>query len=1002
MARMSKEEKAQAELIEVNSWDEWFRMCGTIAPELSIYQTRVWNYHDFMLGINERDRVFRDHHNREFWKNDRPIAGKHLVLAAKIAAGIFVLALFGLTIFFCVTRREPGVGPLDLIGGALSDAAIMSCVIAVVTLVLVVGACILRRLSMISWFKKKSPRLASALRYVPPRYRNSFCLDTLYRVYVEYDVTSFAVAVDTLDIHIKNNADSYVPIRVFFDVPYSQADDAIEAGSSNVDLDEGGDPVVTSEALPSDIKSHTHEGVDDAERALDELIGLKNVKDQVRQMKRRIEFYDGKGGGQSGDNVMLLGPAGSGKALDNNTPIAVNDARGYVRIADIEVGDEVFDEAGQPTRVLGVYPQGSIDAIRVSFTGGSSLVCNGEHIFTARREGEDWQDITVAEMMAAGGAWFIPQAKAIEREDMSFVDAITLILDEDLLLGSLSDRKYFVDTYLEKYVKLTALGMESVEFDNPSHAKLFATLAASVGYRSGIATRAEDSGMVYYVNVERPESGELDDMTIIGFEDLGKEVPMTCIYVEAESHLYQAGHYHIVTHNTEVARILTRIFYDFGYIKKNRIVEVDGEYLKSPYIGQTGERTSAIVEWAMGGVLFVDEAYLLFNEKDNSSVGAEATGVLLKAMEDHRDEFVVIFAGYEDAMNRLIASNEGFASRVKHKLYFDMYTPAELVQIFELFLKKAGQHVNAIEDEARELLEAEFEAESKLPGFGNARSARNACDALLDIHADRYIEGVEAPENKGIITVGDVEAFIDVQKEKFASDGRNFMAQNHIDQSIVSMSELKSRTRKGSANWKKSMDALVGLEKVKSEIVAFKERADFFRETKVDDSDTVLNLQFVGEAGTGKTSVASIVTGLLYDAGYIRENRYLDISGDFFKASYVGQTGKRTQAIIEYSKGMVLFIDEAYLLSASGGGGGHDFGAEAIGVLVDAMEKSRGEMVVIFAGYEREMRDLMDVNTGLSSRIAQTMHFERYSMRELMLIFSRMADACSRYASASF
>jgi hypothetical protein len=130
---------------------------------------------------------------------------------------------------------------------------------------------------------------------------------------------------------------------------------------------------------------------------------------------------------------------------------------------------------------------------------------------------------------------------------------------------------------------------------------------------------------------------------------------------------------------------------------------------------------------------------------------------------------------------------------------------------------------------------------------------------------------------------------------------------------------------------------------------------------------------------------------MLYESGYIRENRYLDINGDFLKASYVGQTGKRTQAIIEYSKGMVLFIDEAYLLMGSGGG--HDFGAEALGVLLDAMEKNQGELVVILAGYDREMKLLMDVNTGLASRIAKVIRFSPYSTRELMQIFARMAAA---------
>lgn len=447
------------------------------------------------------------------------------------------------------------------------------------------------------------------------------------------------------------------------------------------------------------------------------------------------------------------------------------------------------------------------------------------------------------------------------------------------------------------------------------------------------------------------------------------------------------------TGKSVTARIIAKMFYDFGIIRRNQIVEIDGEYLKSGYVGQTGGRTSAIIQWAKGGMLFIDEAYTLFNERDNSSTGAEAIGVLLKAMEDMRDDLVVCLAGYEDPMNRLLASNEGFASRLRYRLYFEAYDSEELTQIFELFLQKSGTGVTEIEPAAREKVRREFDMMRRSSSFGNARDARNACSELLDLHADRYVEGYTAASDRDVITEGDVDAWLEVRKTKMAQDGRNVLASSKIDESIISTAELMSRTKDGAADWTRTMDSLIGLDRVKEEMLAFKHQADFYKDDALGQEEKPqLNVSFVGPPGVGKTSMAQVFCGMLYEAGYLRVNRFLDINGSWLVANYVGQTKTRTQAVIDYvsSAGIMLFIDEAYLLSTNSGGSGANFGAEAIGVLVDQMEKDP-DLVIVFAGYSREMSEFFSVNSGLASRVAKTMHFEPYSVKELMLIFNRMA-----------
>ena len=148
-------------------------------------------------------------------------------------------------------------------------------------------------------------------------------------------------------------------------------------------------------------------------------------------------------------------------------------------------------------------------------------------------------------------------------------------------------------------------------------------------------------------------------------------------------------------------------------------------------------------------------------------------------------------------------------------------------------------------------------------------------------------------------------------------------------------------------------------------------------------------MTFVGPPGTGKTTVASIMTSYLYEMGIIRQNKYLDVNGDFLRGQYLGHTGKRTEAVVAYSQGMVLFIDEAYLLQQDDKG--DSFGQEAIGVLLDAMEKNRKSFVVIFAGYEKEMNVFLNANSGLRSRISQTFHFKSYSPFELAKMMKSLA-----------
>ena len=204
------------------------------------------------------------------------------------------------------------------------------------------------------------------------------------------------------------------------------------------------------------------------------------------------------------------------------------------------------------------------------------------------------------------------------------------------------------------------------------------------------------------------------------------------------------------TGKTTVALRIAEVLYRLGYVRKPQVVSVTRDDLVGQWIGHTAPKTKEVLKRAMGGVLFIDEAYYLYRPENERDYGQEAIEVLLQVMEGRRDDLVVILAGYKDRMERFFGSNPGLSSRIAHHLDFPDYAPTELLAIADLMA--AGMKY-ALSPPAREAMREYIARRSMQPRFANARSIRNALDRARLRHAKRLFGRTGAATREDLMTI---------------------------------------------------------------------------------------------------------------------------------------------------------------------------------------------------------------------------------------------------------
>ena len=404
---------------------------------------------------------------------------------------------------------------------------------------------------------------------------------------------------------------------------------------------------------------------------------------------------------------------------------------------------------------------------------------------------------------------------------------------------------------------------------------------------------------------------------------------------------------------TEVARYIAGILYENSILPSPKIVEVDRSGLVSQYFGATAEKTRRVIASAMGGVLFIDEAYALGNnsDRDITDYGKEAIDTLVKAMEDYRGKFCVILAGYKNEMLKMLSTNPGFKSRIQFTLDFPNYSRAELKSITELMLK--NRHYT-MSDIALERVLDITDIKRKDANFANAREIRNMLDQVIMCQNLRTV-GSEDKE-LGLVDVN-----------KYIQDSKIELPTTGTEKTILSGEE--------------ELEQLIGLSSVKRMIRKIKAYA----KKNVGSYGFNLHMCFQGNPGTGKTEVARILSRILYSAGVLPEAKLVETDSTGLLGRFVGETGPKTQRKIQEAMGGVLFIDEAYALCAgsTASGTSGNYGDEAIAVLLKEMEDHRGQFCVVLAGYKNEMEKMLNTNPGFKSRIQFSIDFPDYSREEL-------------------
>ena len=418
------------------------------------------------------------------------------------------------------------------------------------------------------------------------------------------------------------------------------------------------------------------------------------------------------------------------------------------------------------------------------------------------------------------------------------------------------------------------------------------------------------------------------------------------------------------TGKTTVAHLLGAILKEIGLLSKGHVVFEERNTLMGQNYASEQEKTLQAIERAKGGILFIDEAYTLYKPDDKRDPGVNIIETLLTALADESNrDWMLLLAGYTEPTLKLFSCNPGLDSRIPecNRFYFQDYTVDELMQIADKFCQEQNYRMTS---DARKAMYAQVKKDysRKTDTFGNGRYVKNLMTTKVIPAMSVRVNKLESPT---------VEQLMTIERE-----------------------DIPQQPQKDYRKPLKKLLDMVGLNLLKQNIESHLNmvKLNMLRsEQGIPTEMPPLHMVFMGNPGTGKTTVADFIGEIYASMGLLSIGQVVKVERKDLVGTLVGETEQKTAEILKRAQGNVLFIDDAYTL-CDDSKQGYDYGHRALEVLLTTLNREQADRIVIFAGPPKEMSQCLDLNPELRSWAPYTFYFEDYSIEELMQIAKEIAQ----------